>query len=697
MLNELYSLSKALDDMGIKAQEWYREYNVLPKVTAKSPCIRLWLGRDGSIRGFDTLTPEQARAIRKYGNKQNSFPAFNIVPLYRVTGEEQIKVIARVREKPMELSLANLRAYCANDNWTGKSEQISRCLNKSAADLLHCLEGAGCPPDNIVSKLIGIADSYADAAAFRQAIEACVFTYLEQKREVATALGMLFHIGKEDATDPQKDCGSLSVVLDYSEWQEYGNPIASETTTQWINQQLIIYDRAQKESAAINGVDAFGAPYGKIDEPMPNVSVNGFGMSGLTLRSMFREQHCQERYGTFDSKSYPIAAGNRADTKKALEWIADDGNRDVTWVKAESNEIVFAYTFKMTHGLNPASILMGQREPGAEAVEMRFLKRLEDFSRVFRSLPPQNIPKHIRIFSIRKMDKARSKVVYTRNCDPKRFIECAEVWRQGCQNLPAMPFGEIETPFPLDFYRIANTVWKRNGESAAGKEKVKRIKYYEGMNLLLDEPSEPNILHYLNVLLNNWAGLFAYAGNNLTTHKNNYIPRAELNQSLAVIALLLYKGGYKKEDYMENTAYLVGQLLKVSDDLHAMYCKVVREGDVPPQLAGNSVFIAASDTPVRALAQLSLRMCPYIAWAEQYRTKGINYDDNDPKMKGNKDKESWRAHWFLNLYNNIATRLQPLLSDGTRFGEFEKAQLFLGYLASYPKREEVYNGAAIGQ
>ncbi len=75
---------------------------------------------------------------------------------------------------------------------------------------------------------------------------------------------------------------------------------------------------------------------------------------------------------------------------------------------------------------------------------------------------------------------------------------------------------------------------------------------------------------------------------------------------------------------MENMAYLVGQLLKVSDELHTMYCQVVRNGDVPPQLAGSALFVTASETPNQALRQLSVRMNPYITWAKQYRYKNVN-------------------------------------------------------------------------
>lgn len=133
---------------------------------------------------------------------------------------------------------------------------------------------------------------------------------------------------------------------------------------------------------------------------------------------------------------------------------------------------------------------------------------------------------------------------------------------------------------------------------------------------------------------------------------------------------------------MENMPYQIGQLLKVADELHTLYCKVVRDGNVPPQLAGNSLFVAATETPVRALTQLSPRLSPYLAWAKQYRTKGIH----------EKDKESWRAAWCINLFESIATKLCPYINSSVestlRFNDLEKAQLFIGYLAEFPRREK---------
>ncbi|MDP2792128.1 MAG: hypothetical protein Q8O15_10285, partial [Rectinemataceae bacterium] len=73
---------------------------------------------------------------------------------------------------------------------------------------------------------------------------------------------------------------------------------------------------------------------------------------------------------------------------------------------------------------------------------------------------------------------------------------------------------------------------------------------------------------------------------------------------------------------------------------------------------------------VQALAQLSQRLNPYLAWAKQFRTKN---EDN-----------SWKAGWLLKLFEETTSTIADSnLSD--RCSDAEKAQLFIGYLSSLPK------------
>jgi hypothetical protein len=79
----------------------------------------------------------------------------------------------------------------------------------------------------------------------------------------------------------------------------------------------------------------------------------------------------------------------------------------------------------------------------------------------------------------------------------------------------------------------------------------------------------------------------------------------------------------------------------------------------------------ASETPAQAIALLCTRMIPYIAWADQYRRQ-------------NKEK-SWLAAWYKRQYGLLMPQLHQNLTENIRFGDLEKAQLFIGYLADLPK------------
>lgn len=130
---------------------------------------------------------------------------------------------------------------------------------------------------------------------------------------------------------------------------------------------------------------------------------------------------------------------------------------------------------------------------------------------------------------------------------------------------------------------------------------------------------------------------------------------------------------------MQEFPYLFGQLLKLSDALHEIYCKAVRDNDIPNTLAGSGLYVSGAEQPYRTLAVLGHRMNPYITWAKKYRTKDIQ----------KKGEESWRVGWYLSLYERIATQLHAAWGDQTRFNEEEKAQYFIGYLAAFPAKEEI--------
>lgn len=693
MLNESYLLSEALVSSGIKLKEWDDAYYELPNVSKKSPCIRIWLAKEGSICELESVSAELARSLRKFGTKQGTFPAFNIAPLYRIIDENQIKELKGIEKDNTKLDINKIRAWCTDDNWNDGRlvNKLKRCLHSVPQSMMKLISNLGQPENALITELVRLADSFSDKPGnrFKAELEKCIFAKLQKQEEVNVALYMLFHKG-DSKKAPKDDTGpSVSVILDLFDWRQYRYPVASRHITEWINNSLLCAKQATitKINPVKGKIDAFGAPLKIFDKPMPSVDFKAAGISDVKLRSMFSEHPCQYRYNTIENGSYPISPENRSLSKKALEWVADSEREDVTWQKVDMKEIIFVYPSKLPE-VPPrfVSIFGSKQTESAVKTEARFENIAKEFIKTLKGLPTDQKPDYIQIFTIRKLDKAHSKVIFTKNCSPNQLIQAAEDWEAGCCNTPKTDLGERIIPFPLQVARIVNNVWKQNGELAQGKTAVERMKYYQGMELLLDIMQENMICNYLHILLTHSSGLVNYIGNwvhggskckDKTEEKMLEKLKNETVLLLSVIGLLLYKLDERKEKYVEKMAYLLGQLLKISDELHTLYCKVVRSGDVPPQLVGSALFATASETPNQAIAQLSLRMNPYITWAKQYRFKNTT----------TKNEESWRAGWYLGLFEYTANELHTKMKDSMRLSDYDKAQLFIGYLASFPKKE----------
>ena len=655
MINELYVLSETLKQMNISTTIWYRKYNPLPNASVKSPCLRIWISVKGQVMGIETLDAELVTKIRKYGETSGTsltFPAFNIKPLYRVTDKMQIKKIEAICAGKTAAVLEEIRSFCIENNWQATVDDSLCAISK---ELLEIIKAQGVENQTVLTALI---HAVVNMGSFRAALKDYIFKTLAENKDSLLLLKMLFYLGDSQKI-PKSDNGSnISVVLDLCEWDIYGClPVANPETTKCINQILLQHQAnvSSKRTISKEEKDAFGLQYTQIEEAMPRVKLSGFD---VVLRSMFDGQPCQFRYKKIKGDSFPITQSVRDDISAALGWISANENENKYWKIIDKDEIVFSYPSKFSEdSFCSLSIL------DSVSAEARFESAAANFNRVFSGLLPTNKPENIRIISIRKMDKARSKVVFSQHCSTEWMIKSAEEWKTGCRNIPLIYGCEPEIPFPLKVAKILNCVWHQDGRIT----NIPRIKNYQGMELLLDIPRADRNAYYMHLLITNAKELFI-----------NFRGKAvQLNNLLSLTGLLLYKQGYKKEDYMEKTAFLLGQIFKISDELHTLYCKVVRKEDIPRQLVGSSMLSTAAEKPEQALTLLAQRMAPYIFWAKKYQHENIK----------EKDKESYKANRYIKLYEQTADKLKLVLIEDIRFSDFDKAQLFIGYLASFTQNK----------
>ena len=684
MLNELYHLSIALERAGIAPSDWHKDLKPLPNASERKPCYRTLINPDGSISGIETMKKELVACLRKWEpSNGNSFPGFNIQPLYRLADEDKKKRLKKWRggKEPIDFTL--LKEWCADvatKNWDAKfGKKMDKCLGTIPGELQE--KCADIPNDfsalkDLFERVMKLGNGRS--AEFFQSLDSYLWRSLEKNDHDLSLLSLLIHEGSPGMR-PENDCGSVSVFLDVPDWKEY--PVAHEETIKAINAHLHTSASARSIETGNESDDAFGYSIRGMQGKLPEVKLPVLG--GVKLRAMTSESPCQYRYGTIDAASFQIGADSRKRVKGALEWLSDKTREGETWGRADGKELLFAYPAILPKAPLKLTACFGAGK--TEDTEARFENYAKDVVDCLKGLGRSLKEIELRVFSLRKMDKARTKIVFHRNYSAQRLADAAREWQQGCANIPVIrirSWGEEkgktilaapETPFPLQIAECLNRVWKLDGTS---KCEVNSFPKSTGIELLLNESTALRYVpHLLTVALQNGKGLFLSLGNIL--HRNEVIKLDGFNKHKqlmpAIMGLLLWKLGIGKESYMNHPPYLVGRMLKLADDLHALYCKEVRKNNLPPQLLGNALMVAALDSPTQALAQLALRIAPYLGWARTNSTASAGL-----------------SRYFLKEFGLLEANLRDVALP-TRLDDAARAQLFLGYISGNLQTDEPAN------
>lgn len=663
--------------MDIVGDKWHREYKSIPNIKANAPCVRI-VFLENKVARLDSVNADLGQKLRKYGNNQGTFPAMNLAPLYRITDAERAqKILKLLKADSNQIDIQQIKGWCDCSNWGVKfSKKYKNSMRQIPAKLEQMLQGEATYEP--VLRLIRAARPFVEPEALHAELERVAFDALERRDDIVLALQILFYIGKEEKS-PEDDYGNLSVIFDCDELEDNDVSSATEKFTRGFNRALLAADAIEKGKAEANEQDAFGFMFAPLEEPMPTVKLaGGFEVS---LRTMFKGQPCQSRYGRFENATYPIAPEVRADIQGALTWLSGANMKNKTWVSTDKNEVLFAYPSHLPENLPSFTALFKATDKGEQ--RSRFESEAEAFSEYLtktKTVDPENYPDNIQIFVLHKLDKARTKVIYTRCAAADDIVRNSAEWQKASKNLPGFSIRSPWTPFPLEVADILNRTWKQDGTKAT--DKFKPVPAYHGMELLFGVP-KPVLEKDLHFMIERSANMTLYAGGSVKRFNaaNVFIPK--LQDALVMIGMILYWLGSRKENYMNEYPYLLGQILKVSDSLHELYCDKVRDGQIPTQLVGSSLYVAASEMPAQTLAQLANRMIPYITWAKANR---------DKKLEKRHDEEieylGPSAGYLLYVYEQIADALIPVLKDKQRFNDYEKAQMFIGYLAAFPKKEK---------
>lgn len=716
MLNELYQAGGTPSLKGFLLNDSDPRLKPLPNVTTKQPAYKLCLG-DGPdmIVSIETLLQEQVLGLLKYETDNGaSFPFFNLPPYILIllenieyeyirknnpealdtidklnTTQRTRRIVSdfknhfdpdKVKEFLLEYASASEVIAIQKDNTDKVIQKLNKCLIRTASDLWTALgepSGENASFEKLHGRLIDVNIPFFREMVFHKAVS-LINTHDDWLR-FSPLIGLSSQI--------KDTIPSVSVILDIEDYGESDYPVANTKTMKWINERLLSSSAANTEMSISNGKDAYGNDAICISEKLPSARVGA--LANVILRSMVKESPCQFRYGKADSDSFIIGKESRRIAKVALETLSQPEYKGHTWNYIGEKEILFAYPTELLDKVQSvAMFIRGNNEYTFKAIAKKIIDCLHAVGTSMSDI-------EIRVFALKKMDIARTKVIYNRNISADKLEKAANEWQFAGQNIPDLYIGgresvngeiaflDAKVPYPMEVADIINRVWGRDGKIITNIHNTQRTDCIE---LLLNDDikNKNNIRCMLSKYISGNKYFLIDLGQNCNIHKVWKVKLNDSNDKVlipAVLGLLLYKLGHRKEIYMKNTEYLVGNLLSVMDSLHYLYCKQVRTNDkdrqrgnvsAPKQLIGNTLMTSAMDSPVKMLALLAQRSRPYIAWA-----------------KTNNTEDKGLSMYYLKISSELTKQI-ALMEISERMGDEGRAMLLLGYLAG-PDKTTVKN------
>jgi hypothetical protein len=687
MIDELVKVADAMQSAGILAKDWHPKLKTLPKVSKKAPCVRIWLTAEGRIKDVESLSEEQVKHLRKYEpDNGKSLPGFNVRPLYRLAkSEDERKKIVKEVEAALKKGSFDWGSFtCQEDDfWAKTRDGLERCFGAVREDLGKVCDGNLTEGETLQKFLEAV--SRINVAQFQTEYSDAVRRKIETG-ELPLSLMCYFVTEaqkcKEDA-DSRVMVPKFSIVLDIAEYKDY--PVAHSETIGRLNALLMKDDEKSDHSTSENEEkDAYGLDACQKDEKFPGVALSFLG--NVILRSQVETVRAQWRYNRCESDTFPVGSATRRRTKAALEWIASPERDGETYGIAGDKELLFAYPRVLPKDKIPLAKLFGA-QPDENLKADKFERLAKRVIEQLNGLGRSAADAELEVFSLRKMDKARTKVVYYRNATVASLERASVAWYEGCQNIPSLDVRDwsetkdektgkshpvpvqCETVFPVKLHRYLNTVWKRDGEQAG---KVKIFEPADGLRLLLEEPCAALASHMMERFMQHAQGCFLTLCRSVGKYEVAKLP--DKIYYPGILGLLLFKSGKRKDEYMNESAVQLGRCLRVADEIHRLYCEVVRKKDLPSELCGSSLLVSMMESPSMTLSQLAMRSAPYVKWARSF---------HDAEKGG-------LVHYWMRQWSEIAN---PLLEKGwpKRLTPDERAQVFLGYLSSFTKSANASN------
>ena len=737
MLNETWRIWQAIENAKIGIDLPHPLIKPLP--VSEKNLLRVRLSGKGYVVSVEDVTRDERIGIRRIvQTSDGSFPVIKVnQPFLNLPAESTIwNDLGKSRHESDKLELLySAYADATRRTWADAGWKWSNSLEK--ADLIvERLSG-----DEQAASIVDLAKRFQKALqsedAFISEIGNVVLNQLGTGRigSLKTVQELLVGKGKDNHSKDKNI--SVLLILELDNDGSIHQKRLWESVADVLPTNLSATEREHKHRAAVS---AFGGDGDLLEEPFPQVKLPILGayFPLLSMASDADKAKCNKRYGLTEYTVCPVTSAQSRRMHGALDWLVtrDEGT---TWRGVASGKFEIDPRTRKKREKKDLLIVFVDEKPeldaktasyfgsGAEITEAKFEIDSKAVCDALDTIVQEHPRSKLNLFLIRKASDGQAQIALAESPSVKDVLEAAKRWQHAVQEntpivtlylQPGKRFDKKEipevrdarplAPYPDQIVRLLSHQWVRDGSSpkdARGKpRKANQEVVGPGLGevlalmLRMEGKWEPTARRMLDLLIHRVAplliGIFgakhAYGPRQAQGKHEPFFdyPRGSRETALravAVLGILLDAFESRKENYMKEAPYQVGQVLALADTLHKDYCIVVRKRQLPNSLIGTSLMRRALDSPAGALADLSERMMEYVRWAKVVQVSNEWPQDDEKRIAVNEARKKLRQ------YQPLAERLGTC-DLPTECNDVMKAQLLLGFLASPPAEEQIDEG-----
>ncbi|WP_028895150.1 hypothetical protein [Syntrophorhabdus aromaticivorans] len=726
MLNETWRLLQALERATIPLES---PHPLIKPLSKEKNVLRIRMNETGRVVAIEDVTEEERSGVQRIvRTSDGSFPVVKInKPLMDLSDMHDLwDRLSKAKQDRARIDLINEAvAKGRTKTWVETGWKWTDSLTK-AEILIDRLQG-----DKDAAGILEIAvrfkKSLADENRFVSDVTAKAAEQLRVGNLSSVKIVQELLVGKgRDGKGKEKKISVLLIL-------ELDNDVSIHEGLGWgsVDKSLPTDLSATKRDYSHYAlVSAFGGNGALLEEPFSSVKLPVLGsvFPLISMASNADKAKCNIRYGLTEYTVCPVTSSQSRRMAGALKWLVSQ-KKGTTWQSMPSGRFEMdGRTRKKKEKLDLLLVYVEEKPDlpvktasyfgvGAEITQSQFEVDSKTICDALRGIVQIKPKSKMNLFLIRKISDGQVQVALAEQPLVKEIIDSAERWQTGARNippvtmylpqapwgkekLPAVPDASPLAPYPDQVLRLLSKQWMRDGATPIGSDGKPQKAAQEvagpgladilAVMLRIEGKWKQTTQRMLDLIIRRigplligiFAAQHAYGPRRVVgQHEPLYdYPRESREVTLRAIAtlgILLDALGLKKEAYMNDVPFQIGQIMALADTLHKDYCIVVRRGQMPNTLIGTSLMRRALDNPVGALADLSERMMEYLRWAKIAQASSEWPNDDQRRIAINEARK--RLRQYQPIADMLGTTDLPSDSD-----DIMKAQLLLGYLASPP-------------